>query len=49
MTRTTINGKKYLKLKEGNKLTDIEKKKLLNKEIKMSFYGTGYFYYEILK
>tara|TARA_R110002153_G_scaffold95973_1_gene230091 strand:- start:929 stop:1078 length:150 start_codon:yes stop_codon:yes gene_type:complete len=49
MTRATIDGQKYLKRKLETPLTDIEKKKLLNKELVMSHYATDYLFYRILK
>jgi hypothetical protein len=49
MTSTTIDGSKFLKLKMGNQLTDMEKKKILMKEIVMSHYASDYFFYKIIK
>lgn len=49
MTRTTINGERFYKRKEGQDLTTEEKRKIEKKEIIMSHYATGYFYYRIIK
>ena len=49
MTRTTINGQKYMKRKDGQPLTTEEKKKIERKELVWSYYATEYTYYRIVK
>ena len=49
MTRTTINGQKYMKRKDGQPLTTEEKKKIEKGEMVWSHYATEYTFYKIIK